>query len=61
MKIRLLIRDSADRRSLEQIRRHDELVEKAWRGRVARNPKERDRLYKQAIAEGPGMLKRQAE
>jgi hypothetical protein len=60
MKITFAIRDTLDRRTTDQQHRYDELVERAWRQRVAYNPKERVRLQKQWAEDLPGILRRQA-
>jgi hypothetical protein len=60
MKVRLSLRDTLDRRSMEQLFRADELLESIWRSRVARNPKEIARKQKEEQAALPSILRRQA-
>lgn len=55
------VRGYLDRRSVQLHQRADVLVEKTWRDRVARNPKERARLEREKQSAMPSILRRQAE
>jgi hypothetical protein len=60
MKIRFLIRDTVDRRTVEQLHRYDSLEAKRFAIRVAKNTKERARLARLPDESLPAMLRRQA-
>ncbi len=57
--IRIAITSWLDRRTLEQLRRHDDIERKRWRWRVARNETVRMAL-RSVGADVPDYLRRQA-
>lgn len=60
-RITFCLRDTLDRRTPEQLRRYDAILERLYRVRVAANPKERRRVERECeSAQLPSLLRRQA-
>jgi hypothetical protein len=49
MRIRFNVRHYIDRRTPALYEQHDAVIEKRWRDRVAKNPKEKARLERERI------------
>lgn len=59
-RVTFCLRDTLDRRNLEQLASYEDIERKRYALRVARNPKERARLARLESETLPALLRRQA-